>query len=129
MTVTLVVGVILALLMVGFVVLILLWAFTEELPRASRIPYYQRLEPGAWAVRLEKTGRRKMRTMRLVNEVLGGDIVKAREMTEHPPSLIIDGVSESLAREIVSALSESGAQAEVIPAPRGRNSPPGGSSP
>jgi hypothetical protein len=121
-SITVVVGVLLVLLMVGFVVLILLWAFTEELPRASRVPYYERMEPGNWAVRLEKAGRRKTRTMRLVNEVVGGDIVRAREMTEHPPSLIVDGVSESLAHEIVSALREGGAEAVAIPAARDQSS-------
>jgi ribosomal protein L7/L12 len=104
-----------AIMIIGFVALVLLWAFTEELPRVKKhIPLYERLEAGEWAVQLERVGRRQMRTMRLVNEVLGGDIGAAKKMTEEPPVIIIEGVSQPLAEEIVARLQETGAEATLI---------------
>ena len=103
--------VIIGVLMVLFVGLVLLWAFTEELPRTKRVPYYERLEPGEWGVRVERVGRRKLKAMRLANEVLGGDIATAKAITDHPPAVLIEGISELLARELVDAFSEAGAEA------------------
>ncbi len=60
------------LLLVGLVGLILLWTVTEELPRVTRVPYYERREAGMWEVRLLRVGRRKSRALRIINEVLGG---------------------------------------------------------
>jgi len=110
-----IVAILAALMIIGSVALVLLWAFTEELPRINeRVPFYQRLEAGTWGVRLLKVGRRHMRTMRLVNEVLGGDIGAAKAITENPPSVIVEGISEALAREIVTELGEAGAVGEVF---------------
>lgn len=102
------------LLLVSFVVLVLLWAITEELPRVERTPFYERLEPGEWGVRLEKVGRRRTPAMRVVNEVLGGDIAAAQSMTAHPPAIIVEGISQPLAEEIVAALAEVGSEAVVF---------------
>ena len=110
-----VVAIVAALMIIGCVALILLWAFTEELPRMNeRVPFYERLDNGTAGVRLLKVGRRHMRTMRLINEILGGDIGAAKAITENPPSLIVEGISEALAREIVSELGETGAVGEVF---------------
>ncbi len=110
-----IVAIVAALMIIGSVALVLLWAFTEELPRMNeRVPFYERLEAGTWGVRLLKVGRRHMRTMRLINEVLGGDIAVAKAATENPPSIIIEGISEALAREIVAELGEMGAEGEVF---------------
>lgn len=102
------------LLLVAFVALVLLWAITEELPRVERTPFYERLEAGEWGVRLEKVGRRRTPAMRVVNEVLGGDIAAAQSMTAHPPAVIIEGISQPLAEEIVAALAEVGSEAAAF---------------
>jgi ribosomal protein L7/L12 len=107
-TVAVVAIVVLGILLVG---LVLLWAFTEELPRTQRVPFYERLEPGEWGVRVERVGRRKMRTLRLANEVLGGDLATAKAIADHPPAVLIEGISEPLARELVTALGDAGAEA------------------
>lgn len=104
------VAAILVLMVLG-VALVVLWAVTEELPRTQRVPFYERLEPGEWGVRVERVGRRKMRTMRLANEVLGGDLAMAKAIADHPPAVLIEGVSEALARELVAALGDAGAEA------------------
>jgi hypothetical protein len=100
------------LMLVVFVALILLWAFTEEIPRLQRTPYYRRLDEGPWGVRLTAVGRRQMRTTRLVNEVIGGDLGAAKHLVEHIPSVVVEGISESLAQELVAAFIETGAEAE-----------------
>ena len=110
-----IVGVIAVIMIIGFTALVLLWAFTEELPRMEeRVPFYERLEAGEWGVRLLTTGRRHMRTMRLINEVLGGDIGAAKAMSENPPVVIVEGITEALAREIVAELEETGSKGELF---------------
>lgn len=116
-TVAVAVGIV---LLVGFVGLILLWALTEEIPRlGEHHPFHERLEAGEWGVRLLRVGRRRMRAMRLVNEVLGGDIAAAKHLVEHPPAIVVEGISEPLARELVAALAEAGAEAELMRAEQG----------
>lgn len=101
-------------LLVLFVVLILLWAITEELPRTNRVPFFERLEPGEWSVQLVGVGRRKMKAIRVVNEVLGGDIGAAKHAVDHPPATIIESISQTLAFEIVEALEQAGADAVAL---------------
>ena len=110
-----IIGVIAVIMIIGFSALVLLWAFTEELPRMKeRVPFYERLEAGEWGVRLLTTGRRHMRSMRLINEVLGGDIGTAKAMSENPPVVIVEGITEALAREIVAELEETGSKGELF---------------
>lgn len=111
----LVVGIGLAMLF-AFVGLILLWAVTEELPNVARVPFYERLEPGRFGVRVIAVGRRRMRAMRVANEVLGGDLAAAKAIVDRPPALLIEGISGSVAWEIVAALEAAGATAEVVEA-------------
>ncbi len=107
-------------LLIGFVTLILLWAFTEELPRVEEhVPYYKRLDQGKWGVRLVKVGRRRMRAMRLVNEVIGGDLSRAKYIVENPPAVVVEGISEELAHELAAELQKTGAEVEVCYDPRG----------
>ncbi len=49
--------------------------------------------------------------VRLINEVLGGDLAAAKAISERPPALVIEGVSEAVARDLVAALAETGATA------------------
>ncbi|MCB0078337.1 MAG: ribosomal protein L7/L12 [Anaerolineales bacterium] len=110
--VVLIVGV---LMLVGFTALIVLWATTEELPRLKRYTRFnERLEAGDWGVRLLRVGRRRGPTMRLINEVLGGDIGTAKHLVEHPPSIIVEGIAQPIAEEIVAAFAEKGAEAEAF---------------
>lgn len=110
-----VVIVVIGIMLVAFVALVLLWAITEELPRSGRVPLYERLEAGDWGVRLLAVGRRRMRAMRVVNEVLGGDLGAAKAITEHPPAIVVEGISAPLADEIVAELAAAGAEAERFP--------------
>lgn len=101
-------------MLVCFVVLILLWAITEELPRTRRTPFYERLAPGEWSVQLVSVGRRRMKAMRVVNEVLGGDIGVAKAAVDYPPTTIVESISEGVAFEIVEALAAAGAEAVAL---------------
>lgn len=102
------------ILLVVFTILILLWAFTEELPRLeNRVPFYERLQEGSWAVEITKVGRRKLKAMRLVNEVIGGDISAATQIVERAPIVLIEGISEADAIEIADLLREAGAEARA----------------
>lgn len=103
-----------AVMLVILIALVLLWAITEELPRGSRIPFYERLEPGEWSVQLVSVGRRKARAMRVVNEVLGGDIGAAKAAVDHPPATIVESINEGIAFEIVEALADAGAEAVAV---------------
>ena len=100
-------------LIVVLTALILLWALTEELPRSGRVPLYEQIEDGAYAVRLTHVGRRKTKAVRVVNEVIGGDIGAAMKIVESAPVVLIEGVSEPSARLVVQALEKAGAEAEV----------------
>ncbi|MGB0388057.1 MAG: ribosomal protein L7/L12, partial [Ardenticatenaceae bacterium] len=109
-----IVALIAGIMIIAFVALVLLWAFTEELPRMERVPFYERLEAGEWNVRLLAAGRRQIGTIRVINEILGGDIGAAKAMAENPPVFIIEGINEALAREIVAELEKKGAQGEAV---------------
>lgn len=98
----------------GLLLLILLWAGTEALPQATRVPLYERLEPGEWGVRLTAVGRRRSRTMRLINGAIGGDIARALWLVRNPPAMIIEGIDEAGARELIEAIRESGGEAELV---------------
>ena len=107
-------------MLVGFTVLIVLWATTEALPRlASRQSFSELLTPGEWGVRLVAPGRRRGPTMRLINDVLGGDIAAAKYLVDHPPSVVVEGIAEPVAQAIATALEETGATAEVFRSPGG----------
>jgi ribosomal protein L7/L12 len=101
-------------MIVGLVVLIILWAFTEELPRANRVPLYEQLEEGEYAVRLIKVGRRKLKATRVVNEVIGGDFGAAMKIMDALPIVLIEGISEASAAQIVEAFQKAEAEAEII---------------
>lgn len=116
MTQSLLIGVGGILLIVVLVILVLLWAFTEELPKGNRVPLHEQLEEGHYAVRLEAVSRRKMKAVRVINEVIGGDFGAAMKIAEAVPITLIEGISEESAGTIVKALTEAGAHAEVITA-------------
>jgi len=94
--------------------LILLWAFSEELPRANRVPLYEQMEEGGYAVRLNHVGRRKLKATRVVNEVIGGDYGAAIKIMESLPIVLIEGISETSAGIVVEALRKAEAEAEVV---------------
>lgn len=96
------------------VALIILWAFTEELPRANRIPLYEQLEEGTYGVRILHVGRRKLKATRVVNEVIGGDFGAALKIMDTLPILLIEGISQESASLVVEALQKAEAEAEVV---------------
>lgn len=102
------------LMIVVLTALILLWAFSEELPRATRVPLYEQLEEGTYAVYLTHVGRRKLKATRVVNEVIGGDYGAAMKIVNSLPILLIEGISETSAGLIVDALQKAEAEAEVV---------------
>ncbi len=102
------------LMIVLLTALILLWAFSEELPRANRVPLYEQLEEGPYSVRLTRVGRRKLKATRVVNEVIGGDYGAAMKIMNSLPILLIEGISETSAGLIVDALQKAEAEAEVV---------------
>lgn len=102
------------LMIIILTALILLWAFSEELPRATRVPLYEQLEEGPYAVRLTHVGRRKLKATRVVNEVIGGDYGAAMKIVDSLPILLIEGISETSAGLIVAALEKAEAEAEVV---------------
>ena len=114
MTQSLLVGGIGIVLIIGLAILILLWAFTEELPKGTRIPLYEQLEAGNYAVRLNAVSRRKMKAVRVINEVIGGDFGAAMKIAESAPLTLIEGISEESAATIVDALIAAEAKAEII---------------
>lgn len=101
------------LMLVVLTVLILLWAFSEELPRATRVPLYEQMEEGNYAVRLTHVGRRKLKATRVVNEVIGGDYGAAIKIMDSLPIVLIEGISESSAILVVEALQKAEAEAET----------------
>jgi ribosomal protein L7/L12 len=101
-------------MVVVLTILIVLWAFTEELPRANRVPLYEQMEEGTYAVRLIGVGRRKLKAVRVVNEVIGGNYGAAIRIVEEAPIVLIEGINQASATLVVEALHKAEAEAEVI---------------
>lgn len=101
-------------MVVVLTILIVLWAFTEELPRANRVPLYEQMEEGGYAVRLIGVGRRKLKAVRVVNEIIGGNYGVATKIVEEAPIVLIEGINQASATLVVEALHKAEAEAEVI---------------
>jgi ribosomal protein L7/L12 len=102
------------LMIVVLTALILLWAFSEELPRTTRVPLYEKMEEGSYGVRLIHVGRRKLKATRVVNEVIGGNYGAAMKIMDALPIVLIEGISEGSAGMVVEALQAAEAEAEVV---------------
>lgn len=110
---TLMLGLVLALLIVGMTALVILWA-REESAKAVEAPFYERAKQGNYRVQLVEAGRRKTSIIRLIRRASEVSLADAYAMAEHPPAIVARDVSKEDAEWLVEQLAEKGATARIL---------------
>ena len=59
------------------------------------------------------TGPKKIEVIKVIRRMTGLGLAEAKDLADHPPSVILTGVSQAAAEKAVSALKAAGARAEV----------------
>lgn len=62
---------------------------------------------------MTETGPKKIEVIKAIRSKTGLGLAEAKDLADHPPSVILTGVSQAAAEEAVSALKAAGARAEV----------------
>lgn len=110
----LIVAIVIVMVAAG-VFLVIAWAAVET-NKHRRLPLFERLRPGPWAVELRDPGRKRTAALRLVREGTGVGFREGKAMLDRAPSVILRGVAREDAEELVVRFEEIGAHAVMMPA-------------
>lgn len=111
---TLVLALIIVAMVVVGVFLLLAWATTEA-SKEFKPPLYERRRPGAWAVQLSASGRRRIKVVQLIREATGLGLSESKALLDRTPTILVRDIDHEDAEELVARLEALGAEAVALP--------------